>query len=272
MTESASRPMAYTERGSGGRRLMLLHGFTGARTDFADHLEPLAAAGWHVVAPDLRGHGETGGPRDTTAYTVAAFVDDVVAFADRLGWDHFVLLGHSMGGIIAQQLALDHPGRLDALILMDTWHGPLNVATTELLELGGAFAISDGMAALADLFDSGGPNPLETDAYQRVRAERPEIVAQQRANMVGAVPEMFASCAMMMKTEPDRLDRLRSVAVPTLVIVGEHDGLFLDDSGRIADVIAGAELVTIAGAGHTPQWEEPTAWFAALSTFLATLT
>ncbi len=267
----AARPMSYTEAGAGGRPLMLVHGFTGARTDFADHLTPLAAAGWHVVAPDLRGHGETGGPRDASAYTVAAFVADVLALADDLGWDRFVLLGHSMGGVVAQQFALDHHERLAALILMDTVHGPLHLATTELLEIGGAFAISDGMAALADLFDSGGPNPLETDAYKRVRAERPDIIAQQRANMVGAVPEMFAACSMMLTTEPDRLERLRAVAVPTLVIVGELDGPFLDDSRRMADTIERAQLATIADAGHSPQWEQPDAWFETLSGFLQRL-
>ena len=270
-SHEAARPMSYTEVGAGGRPLMLVHGFTGGRTDFADHVDPLAASGWHVVAPDLRGHGETGGPRDTSAYTVAAFVADVLALADDLGWERFVLLGHSMGGIVAQQFVLDHPERLDALVLMDTVHGPLHVATTELLEIGGAFAISDGMAALADLFDAGGPNALETDAYKRVRADRPDIIAQQRANMVGAVPEMFAACSMMLKTEPDRLERLRAVAVPTMVIVGELDGPFVDDSRRMADAIAGAELATIVDAGHSPQWEQPDAWFAALSGFLQRL-
>lgn len=247
---------------------MLVHGFTGGRTDFADHLDPFAAVGWHVVAPDLRGHGETGGPRDTAAYAVAAFVLDVVALANRLGWDRFVLLGHSMGGIVAQQMALDHAGRLDALVLMDTVHGPMDVATAEELEFAGTYAITDGMAAMADLMDSGGPNPLETDAYKQLRVDRPEIIARQRANFVGAVPEMFAACSKMLMTEPDRLDRLRSVALPTLVIVGEHDVAFVDDSARMADAIVGAELVTIAGAGHAPQWEQPHAWFAALSAFL----
>jgi 3-oxoadipate enol-lactonase len=267
----AAQPMTYTEVGAGGRPLMLLHGFTGGRTDFADHVDRLAEAGWHVVAPDLRGHGDTGGPRDTSAYAVTAFVADLVALVEGLGWDRFVLLGHSMGGVIAQQLALDHPGRIDALVLMDTVHGPLSVATTEELEFVGTYAITEGMAAMADLMDSGGPNPLETDAYKQLRIERPDIIAQQRANFVGAVPEMFAACSKMLMTEPDRLDRLTAIAVPTLVIVGEHDAPFLDDSRRMADTIVDAELVMISGSGHAPQWEQPTAWFDALSAFLQRL-
>ncbi len=271
MTPSDIRQMVYTEAGSGGRPLMLVHGFTGGRADFADHIDPLAAAGWHVVAPDLRGHGDTGGPRDVAAYTVAAFVADVLALVDQLGWDRFVFLGHSMGGIVAQQFALDHADRLDALILMDTVHGPLHVATTEQLEFAGSLAINDGIGALADLMDSAGPNPLETEAYQRVRRDRPDIIVGQRANMRAAVPEMFAACSLMLKTEPDRLDRLAAVVLPTLVIVGELDAPFLDDSRRMADAIAGAGLVVVDAAGHAPQWEQPDAWFAAVSTFLAKL-
>jgi len=263
--------MDFTERGVGGHPLMLVHGFTGGRTDFADFMDRFADDGWHAVAPDLRGHGTTGGPRDTSAYTVAAFVADVIALADRLGWPSFVLLGHSMGGIVAQQLALDHPDRLDALLLMDTVHGPLEVTTEELLEFAGNYAIDNGMPALADLMDSLGPSPTETEAYRHVKATRPDIIAGQRANLAAAVPEMFASCSKMLMTEPDRLDRLRSVSVPTCVIVGEHDMPFLADSARLAAAIDGAELVTIAAAGHSPQWEQPDAWELATASFLRRL-
>ena len=91
---------------------MLLHGFTGAKEDFADWIDAFAARGFHVVAPDNRGHGASGQPAEESAYSLATFADDARRLVDALGWDRFALLGHSMGGMIAQHLALAVPERL----------------------------------------------------------------------------------------------------------------------------------------------------------------
>ena len=98
----------------GGRPLMLVHGFTGAKEDFSDFLLRLAERGWHVVAPDLRGHGASDKPDDEGAYALPIFAGDVFALADTLGWSSFTLLGHSMGGMIAQHMLLAAPDRIDA--------------------------------------------------------------------------------------------------------------------------------------------------------------
>src|SRR5689334_7573483 len=119
--------LAVREAGQGGRPLLLVHGFTGAATDFTDFLEPLADAGWHAVAPDLRGHGRSSHPTDETDYSFELFSGDVLGLADALGFDRFTLLGHSMGGMIVQVLTLSAPERIEALILMDTSHGALKV-------------------------------------------------------------------------------------------------------------------------------------------------
>src|SRR5580765_970969 len=91
--------------GEGGRPLLLIHGFTGAKEDFTDWLDPLAKRGWHAVAPDLRGHGGSAHPEQETDYSFEIFAADMVKLTDALGWDRFVVLGHSMGGMIAQVLA-----------------------------------------------------------------------------------------------------------------------------------------------------------------------
>src|SRR4051794_20252925 len=109
------------EAGSGGRPFVLVHGFTGAKEDFTEWLEPLAAEGWHAVAPDNRGHGESPKPDDEAEYSFDLMAGDVFELADSL-WGAgtpFVLLGHSMGGMVAQVAALRAPDRLAGLILMD---------------------------------------------------------------------------------------------------------------------------------------------------------
>ena len=112
--------LAAAEAGHGGSGLLLLHGFTGAKEDFADWIDAFAAHGFHVVAPDNRGHGASGQPTDESAYSLATSPTTPDGLADALGWDRFALLGHSMGGMIAQILALAAPERLTALVLMDT--------------------------------------------------------------------------------------------------------------------------------------------------------
>ncbi|MGH7286868.1 MAG: alpha/beta fold hydrolase, partial [Myxococcota bacterium] len=92
--------LAYEERGRGTRPLVLVHGFTGFRGDFATQLEALAGHG-RVLAPDLRGHGESGRSGDPAHYTLAGLAADLLGFLDALGVERCDLLGHSMGGMLA---------------------------------------------------------------------------------------------------------------------------------------------------------------------------
>ena len=94
--------LEIAEAGVGGRPLLLVHGFTGAKEDFADWCDRLAERGWHVVAPDLRGHGASDHPPRAEDYSLDLFEADVLGLVDELGWDRFVLLGHSMGGMVGQ--------------------------------------------------------------------------------------------------------------------------------------------------------------------------
>jgi pimeloyl-ACP methyl ester carboxylesterase len=140
--------LAVAEAGAGGRPLMLVHGFTGAKEDFTEFLDRLAGRGWHAVAPDLRGHGASDHPADPAGYSLETFASDVRALADARGWQRFVLLGHSMGGMIAQHVALDDPWRLRGLVLMDTTHGPVDWVDPDAVALGTAVVRDEGMYGL----------------------------------------------------------------------------------------------------------------------------
>lgn len=259
------------ERGEGAERhLMLVHGFTGARDDFADHVDDLAALGWHVVAPDLRGHGQSDHPEGEDAYSLAIFADDIATLADGMGWDRFVLLGHSMGGMIVQAYAVAHPERLDGLVLMDTSHGPVELGERDVIEGARSVVREGGMKALVEVMrESGGV--LDTPAHQRVLAERPGYAEMGERKSLESADDMFLAMTAELFEQADRLDSLRGLDVPTLVIVGEQDEAFVEPSQRMAAAIPSARLEVIADAGHSPQFENPSAWRAVLIDFLEEL-
>jgi len=261
--------LAIAEAGIGGRPVMLVHGFTGAKEDFTDFLEPLAERGWHAVAPDLRGHGASDHPGDEESYSLAIMAADLLALADALGWGSFVLLGHSMGGMIAQQLLLAHPERVRALVLMDTTHGPIDWVEPDTRELAAAVVREQGIPALMEalklLRDE---DPLMTPAFLRLLHDKPGYSEFCDAKLLASAPAMWLAMSNAMLTQPDRLDRLEDVDVPTLVIVGEQDIPFVAHGERMAKMIPGARLAIIPDAGHSPQFENTTAWWEALSSFL----
>jgi pimeloyl-ACP methyl ester carboxylesterase len=258
------------EAGIGGRPLLLVHGYTGRAQDFEDYFDRLASAGWHVVAPDLRGHGSSGKPTHEADYSLDIFAADLLALVDEIGFEHFVVLGHSMGGMIAQQFVLAHPDRIDGMILMDTSHAGLEVDPV-LVEFGVEVARTQGIDAVADVMATLEDDPLANDAYKRMVAEDPAYAARSDRNLRAVSPAMFASILQQMSQVPDRLDALASVSAPTLVLVGEQDTPFLDASRRMAEIIPGARLEVLPGGGHSPQYEAPEAWWAAVSGFLAEL-
>ena len=233
--------LAIAEAGIGGRPVMLVHGFTGAKEDFTDFLEPLAERGWHAVAPDLRGHGAGDHPGDEGSYSLAIMAADLLALADALGWGSFVLLGHSMGGMIAQQLLLAHPERVRALVLMDTTHGPIDWVEPDTRELAAAVVREQGIPALMEalklLRDE---DPLMTPAFLRLLHDKPGYSEFCDAKLLASAPAMWLAMSSAMLTQPDRLDRLEDVDVPTLVIVGEQDMPFVAHGERMAKTIPGA--------------------------------
>jgi 3-oxoadipate enol-lactonase len=248
-----------------GPALLLVHGFGGAKEDFADHVDTLAAR-YRVVLFDHRGHGESDGPDDVGAYSLDRLAADTLQVVDALGIDRFRLLGHSMGGMVARRLVLGHPERVDALILMDTSPGPVPGLDPDLIDLAASIAIEQGKDTLKPLLDEAAT--LETPSYQRLLRERPgyqEFVDYKWAALSGV---MWGAIARDLSRQPDQLRELAGVSSPTLVIVGAQDEPFFDASHAMAATIPGARLVVVPDAGHSPQFENPSVWFDALDAFL----
>jgi pimeloyl-ACP methyl ester carboxylesterase len=255
------------QAGEGGRPLLLVHGFGGAKEDFGDFLADLAGLGWHAVAPDLRGHGGSARAAGEDSYSFELFVADVVGLADALGWDRFVLLGHSMGGMVAQQLVLAHPERVDALILMGTSPGPPEGLITREAALAGAHIIrTQGLEAFHRLAD-----PLGSPSHQRLVKERPGYAEFCEAKALSASADMRCAMLLAMVEQADRLEALRELRLPVLVIDGVEDTVMRAHGDRLAATITGARRIVIDDAGHSPQFENASAWWAAVSGFLDSL-
>lgn len=256
--------LEVTDTGS-GPALLLVHGFGGAKEDFADHVGALTKR-HRVVTFDHRGHGESDDPPDTAAYSLDRMADDVLGVADALGVDGFRLLGHSMGGMVARRVVLAAPERIDALVLMDTSPGPIPTLDPELAELAAGVMLAEGKGVLKPMLDQAGT--LESPAHLRLLAERPELVEYEARNWSALSDVMWATMLREIVHQPDQLALLAGVRCPTLVIVGEQDAAFVSVSRDMAATIPGAELVVVRDAGHSPQLENSAEWFAAVDGFL----
>ena len=256
------------EAGEGGRPLLLTHGFTGSKEDFGDWMDAFADEGWWVIAPDLRGHGASDQPEDEDHYSLGGFAQDLLGLADQLGWPRFSLIGHSMGGMIAPEMVLAAPDRIERLVLMDTNHGPVDGLDPETVAFGVEILRTGGIAALVDVLAQL-PQAPKAPSDIRLRAERDGYAEFSDAKVHRCSPAMYAAMGVELTTRIDRLSDLASLTMPVRVVVGAEDTGFLPASRRMADAIATADLVVIPDAAHCPQFENPQAWWDAVAPFLA---
>lgn len=260
--------LAVAEAGAGGRPLLLVHGHVGAKEDFTPWLDRLAERGWHAVAPDLRGHGASDKPAGEDRYSLAQLAEDLLALVGALGWTRFTLLGHSMGGMVAQLVALEHGDRLQGLVLMGTSHGVPDGVDAAGFELGAEIVRQGGIPLLNEVLAASG-GPLDTPAGMALSERDPEYRAYGDRKAAGTSGDAWIGLARDI-TDPaqDRLERLRSLSVPTLVLVGDQDQAFLAGARRLAAAIPGAALQVLEDGGHSTQFEVPDAWWASVTEFL----
>jgi pimeloyl-ACP methyl ester carboxylesterase len=201
-----------------------------------------------VIAPDLPGHGSTAGPGRSRIDDYAAWV---LALCDAVGLDRAILGGHSMGGAIAQRVALAHPDRLRALVLVGTG-ASLRVAT-RILTLFRAEG-AEGPDLVRSLSYSPATPPERVVEASSAIAETPPLVS---------LGDFLACDGFDVRAE---LPRLR---LPTLIVVGRDDRLTPPKlAAELGTIIPHAQLLEIPDAGHFPQLEQPAALTAALRAFL----
>jgi 3-oxoadipate enol-lactonase len=248
-----------------GRAVLLLHGFTNYGMAWTPQLPALVHAGYRAILPDLAGHGLSAPADAITA--VPDLAADVVALLDHLGIERAVLCGLSLGGMVAQQAAVDVPGRVEALVVADSRP---NADTPEL-----AAAVA-GWIALFEQPD--GPR-------KRLAATWPQLVNEDFRESPSGRAALQAWEAVLARipgtslcnvargmTRFNVIDRLAAVAVPTLVISGARDRLIAPaQSCATADLIPGAEFRIIPGAGHISNLDSPAEFNDLLIRFLERL-
>jgi 3-oxoadipate enol-lactonase len=267
LVRSGDVDVAYSVEGSGAKTVLLLMGLGGRALDWGVEFPAALAADYRVVRVDNRGVGAS--PKAGGGYELSDLARDAVAVLDALGVSQAHVIGISMGGMIAQLLAIEHAARVDRLVLMSTNFGGPTVEPPH----------PDAMT----LFDPAtfltrGKDPSEMFRHTLSIIAAPGFVERD----AGAVASLLENVRVQ-PTHPgafmaqlqailmsDRSELVRTIRAPTLVLHGDQDRLIPASNGRaLADEIPGARFALIEGCGHMPMWEKPRELSRLVKDFLA---
>src|SRR4051794_8049347 len=255
-----NRPMAtftvgdnelYYERSGAGEPLLLIMGMSGTHLSWGGPFLDALRRDFEIVIYDHRGMGKSA--RTEPPFTIVDLAEDAVALLDELGWDTAHVMGISMGGMIAQELALRHPDRVRTLTLGCTYAGGPGATLTSQdvgMRLFEAMQSGDRERALRVGW--------EVNVSARFAAESEQFAEfRRRALEVPAnVPTIMAQMQAIMPH--DTSGRLGEIRAPTLVIHGTEDEMLSHRNGEaIAAAIPNARVEIMDGVGHLFFWEGP---------------
>jgi 3-oxoadipate enol-lactonase len=261
-------PLASEVTGSGparvagwGPSVLLVHAGIADRRMWDDQVGPFAEAGWTVIRPDLPGFGDTPAPAEPLALWAA--LRDLL---DHLGVERVAVVGASLGGRAAVDLALAAPDRVTALVLVGSGLAGHPFREPALLEL---WDQSEGAIERGDHLEAA---RVELDTWvvgmdRDPSAVPPEVRRRVQAMLLTAYAHGEAD---LEEPDPPAAARLGEVAAPALVVVGEHDR---PDIHAMADALAGgipgAERVLLGDTAHLPNMERPEEFNQVVLEFLA---
>lgn len=250
---------AYLEQGEGDTAVFLLHGVGGGKEAWAHNQPVLASQGFRTVAWDMPGYGASPALASCSNAALAGALKNLI---DHIGATRNVLLGHSLGGMIAQELAALHPALVHGLILYST--SPAfgkSDGTWQQQFLQSRFAPLDQGLGMAGLAGQLVPTMFAPDA-------EPARIAEVTA-LMARVPAESYRAALSAIVSFNRLAALGDIAVPTLCLAGELD---LNAPPAVVEKMAGripaAAYACLPQVGHIANLEQPALFNQAVLTFL----
>lgn len=248
-----------------GVPVVFLHAGVADRRMWSEQVRALATAGYHVAAYDRRGFGET-----VTEDEPFSHVVDLELVLDRLGLNAVVLVGCSMGGALAVDFALEHPGRVVALVLVSTWITGAQPEIPEAVE-----EIEEQIAHALETGNTARANRLEA----RLWLDGP---SSPEDRVEGPVRDLFLDMNGIALDHPPltgeelpdpATDYLHLISQPVLLVAGALDGAdTLDRHEELAEALPDAYAVTIEDAAHLVSLERPDDFNEALLEFLDAVT
>jgi len=217
---------------------------------------------YRVLRYDTRGHGQTSAPKGE--YTLSQLSADLLGLLDGLGIAQTHFVGLSMGGMIGQVFALEHPGRFQSLVLCDT---------SSRYPAGAASVWADRIKTV----EAQGMTPMVEPTLGRwftapFRARRPDVMDRVGKLIRDTPPQGYVGCCHALP-KIDVTDRLGAVTCPALVIVGEEDpGTPVDMARAIHAALPGSELAILREASHLSNMEQPEEFSRVLGGFLDKVT
>lgn len=243
-----------------GPAVLFLHGLGGCWRDWEPQVESWRAD-HRVIVVEHRGHGRS--DRVPGPYSTDLFAADALAVCRHLGVDHASVVGLSMGGMVAQKLALADPGFVDALVLCDTFLRSGRAAGA-VLRMAAELVRAEGMGGLAALVsEAAGAWPSPGDAGVVTRNNLREAEGNDPACWAAAAE---AVCDHDVSGSAAEI----AAAAPSLVVWGADDpSVPVKLAQPLADAVRAGAAVVLEGAGHVCNLEQPDAFDAALRAFFA---
>jgi pimeloyl-ACP methyl ester carboxylesterase len=252
----ASVTLAYDERGD-GPGIVFLHGHPFSRAMWSGQLAALGDE-FRVVAPDLPGYGAS--PAAGRTISMRAIADAVVGLLDALALERATVVGLSMGGLVAMELGLGYPERVDGVVLAATTAAPVTDEEAERRRATAAQIERDGMLGhtlemLPRLFGPAGSRDPELTV--------PIVTTMLRTDPVGP------AAALRGRAErPDYATLLAVLRPPALVIAGDHDAYSTNEiTDQLVASLPGPEVLILEGVGHFPNLEAPERFDEAVRAF-----